>query len=72
MPLKHSLRSILGDSEANAKQCKDVATALQVPPLTDMKRYEMLLGASLNTLEATWEAYQSNFEANWQTTGAGI
>lgn len=72
VPSKHILRLVVENPETKAKQWKEVAITLQSSPLTDMTRYEMLLGATLNTLEAMWEAYDSNFEANWQATGAGI
>lgn len=72
VPAKHLLRSNSTDLNKEAELYRKVASALQTPALLHMTRYEMLLDASLHTLEALWFAFHSNFEAHWQSTGAGL
>jgi len=72
IPSKHPLRSTVLNLTKTAEQCNSVASALQTPLLLHMSRYEMLLDACLDALEALWLAFNSNFEAHWQATGAGI
>jgi hypothetical protein len=72
VPSKHPLRSNIIDLNKEAELYRKVASALQMPTLLHMTRYEMLLDASLHALEALWFAFHSKFEAHWQSTGAGI
>jgi hypothetical protein len=73
LPSRHPLRfSSIIDLDKKADQWMKVANSLQHPPLAQMSRYEMLLDVALHALEAVYHTFQSNFEGNWQSTGAGI
>lgn len=73
VPSRHPLRTSSAiDLHKSADQWKKIASVLQHPSLAQMSRYEMLLDTALHALEAVYHTFHSNFEGNWQSTGAGI
>jgi len=72
-PSKHSLRSTFIDLEKSAVQWKSVAMELQGHHQSRKNtRQAALLGVALCVLEGLWCTCQSDFEGNWEATGAGI